>query len=345
MQLNRFIVAAITLLCGGSFLGCSGTSPFGTKPFDAFSTSNGFDSPNRQPYGQLAEAFPQHNVAGPSGSQMPVQPPQANAGSGWLASLRSTGDAVADAFTIKPQTIPAPDPTSLATRPGDVGGALNYHAAKMYENEGSTANAMALYQKSLQMTPNDVRAMIGYGRLLDREGNFREAERLYQRALELEPGNAVALNDLGMIYARQGMFDAATASLSQAVQLQPANLRYRNNIAIALIDAGQPEQAFGHLAAVHGEATAHYNLAFLLSRRNRNDQAVAHLQQALTLNPQLAPARQLLDSLAPPMEYAQQVAPQSPQQFSGYPVSGQGSNAGFVPYSPQNPPRRPLPPL
>ncbi|MBI2479294.1 MAG: tetratricopeptide repeat protein [Planctomycetia bacterium] len=332
MQLSRFIVATITVVGGGALIGCSGAGPFGARPMDAFSTSAGFDNPNRQPYDQLAQAFPQQNLVGQGGSQMPPQPPPANGGSDWLASLRSTGASVGDAFTIKPRTIPAVDPTSLANRPGDVGGALKYHAAKVYEADGNIAGAMALYQKSLQMTPNDVLAMIGYGRLLDRTGNFREAERLYLRAIELEPSNVVALNDLGMIYAHQGMLDPALESLSQAVQLQPANQRYRNNIAIVLIDAGRPEQAFGHLAAVHGEATAHYNLAFLLARRNLNDQAVGHLQQALAMNPQLTPARQLLDSLAVPTGYAQQTRPQPPSNVSGYPVSGFPANTHFAPY-------------
>ena len=343
MQLSRFIVAATTLICGGTLIGCSGAGPFATQPMDAFSTSGGFDNPNRQPYDQLAQAFPQHNIVGQAGSQMPPQPPPANTESGWLTSLRSTGDKVTDAFTIKPKTIPAVDPTSLANRPGDVGGALNYHAAKVYEADGNVAGAMALYQKSLQMTPNDPLAMIGYARLLDRTGNFREAERLYLRAIELEPNNVVALNDLGMIYARQGMLDAALASLSQAVQLQPSNQRYRNNIAIVLIDAGRTDQAFAQLAAVHGDATAHYNVAFLLTRRNMNDQAVGHLQQALAMNPQFAPARQLLDSLAAPAGYAQQAAPPS-RDVSGYPVTGPSINPNFVPFSSQSP-RRPLPPL
>lgn len=345
MQLSRFIVAAITVICGGALVGCSGMNPFATQPMDAFSTSNGFDNPNRRPYDQLAQAFPQQNIAGQSGSQMPPQPPPASTGSGWLASLRSSGAAVGDAFSIKPQTIPAVDPTSLANRPGDVGGALNYHAAKVYEADGNIAGAMALYQKSLQMTPNDTLAMIGYARLLDRTGNFRESERLYLQVIELEPKNVVAMNDLGMIYARQGMLDSALAALSQAVQLQPSNQRYRNNIAIVLIDAGRPDEAFGQLAAVHGEATAHYNLAFLLTRRNMNDQAVGHLQQALAMNPQLTPARQLLGSLAAPPGYAQQMSPQPVRDVSGYPVSAPSASANFVPYSSQNPPRRPLPPI
>ena len=340
MQPSRIIVAAIVLACGAAFVGCSGTSPFESQPMDAFSTTQGFDNPNRQPYDQLAQAFQQQNVVGPGGSGMPVQPEQSNSESAWWAQLRNTGGALSEALTITPQTIPAPDPTSLANRPGDVGGALNYHAAKVYETDGNIVGAMALYQKSLQMTPNDVRAMIGYARLLDREGNFREAERLYHRALEIEPTNVVALNDLGMIYARQRMFEEALEPISQAVQLQPTNQRYRNNIAIVLIDAGRPDEAFGHLDAVHGEATAHYNLGYLLARRNMNDQAVGHLRQALTMNPQLTPARQLLDSLATSVGNFQQAEPQPSGHLIGYP-----QDAAFAPELPQHQSLRPLPPL
>ena len=307
---------------------------------DAFSTTRGFDDPNRQPYDQLAQAFPQQNVVGPGGAEMPVQATQSDSENAWWASLQKTGGAITEAFTITPQTIPAPDPTSLANRPGDVGGALNYHAAKVYESDGNIAGAMALYQKSLQMTPNDVRAMIGYARLLDSEGNFLEAEKLYHRALEIEPTNAVTLNDLGMIYARQGMYEHALERISQAIQLQPANQRYRNNIAIALIDAGRFDEAFEHLAVVHGAATAHYNLGYLLSRRNMIDQAVGHLQHALTMNPQLTPARQLLSDLARSSGYRQPAdAPRASNEF-GYPTT-----AALVPESRQNQSLRPLPPL
>lgn len=340
MQLSRFVVTVIALVLGNALLGCSGTNPFASQPTDAFSTARGFDDPNRQPYDQLAQAFPQHDVAEAVGSRMPVQPSQPNAENAWLASLRNTRGAISEALTITPQTIPAPDATSLSNQPGDVGGALNYHAAKVYEAQGNSAGAMALYQKTLQMAPNDVRAMIGYARILDREGNFREAERLYQQALGIEPTNAVALNDLGMIYARQRMFDKALQALHQAVELQPTSQRYRNNIAIVLIDAGRPDEAFGHLAAVHGEATTHYNLGFLLARRNMHAAAIWHLQKSLALNPQATPARQLIDSLADAGGHASQTA--APPSFN---VSGTPTSATLLPRSPQGSSQRPLPPL
>ncbi|MBC8355509.1 MAG: tetratricopeptide repeat protein [Planctomycetes bacterium] len=340
MQLSQAIATTLAIAYGCAFVGCAGPSPFDTQPMDAFSTAAGFDAPDRQPYDQLAQAFQQQNTLGPSGSRMPVQTPHPNAASGWMSSWQNAGDAVSRAFTITPATTPAADPTSLANQPGDVGGQLNYHAAKVYETQGNVAGAMELYQKSLNMSPNDVRSMIGYARLLDRHGNFREAERYYLRAVELEPNNVVALNDLGMIYARQGMYDEALTPLNQAVLLQPANQRYCNNIAIVLLDADRTDEAFSHLAAVHGDATAHYNLGYLMSRRNRNSEAAGHLQQALAMNPRLTPARQLLDSLAAPAGYVQQGLPPVSRPVYGYPTD---ANFTIVPH--QTPTARPLPPL
>ena len=82
-------MAAITVIGGGALIGCSGTSPFATpfaaQPLDAFSTSGGFDDPNRQPYDQLAQAFPQHSLGGHGGTQMPQQTPSSSIAGGWLA--------------------------------------------------------------------------------------------------------------------------------------------------------------------------------------------------------------------------------------------------------------------
>ncbi len=344
MQVSRFMVmnfaaTALTIVCISALVGCSSTTPFSMQPMDAFSTNGGFDNPDRQPYDQLAQAFPQQNVVGPSSSQMPAQPQQSSQ-SGWLASLRNGGDAISNAFTIKPRTISAGDPTSLSGSSPNAGGALNYHAAKIYESQGNSAGAMALYQKTLQMSPNDTRAIISYARLLDREGNFREAERQYQRALEVDPSSVVALNDMGMVYARQGMYDQSLAALGQAVRLQPTNQRYRNNIASVLVDAGRVDEAQSQLSEVYGQATAHYNVGYLLAKRNQNDQAAWHLQQALTMNPQLASAGQLLESLSPTTGYVQHAAPQPNAQPAGYQSGG-----NFIPAGNRTPPARPLPPL
>lgn len=285
---RRFAFAALTAVLSG----CAGGSPFGGGPSDAFSTANGFDDPNRAPYSQLAQAFPEQDVAGP-GSQLVSRRQKP----GVIGSMQRMARSFTDAVTPEPHVIPPDDPTSLASPDPDVTAQLNYHAARVYESQNRIPGAIALYQKSLRADPNATRTLIGYARLLDRQGNFGEAENLYRRALQVEPTNTVALNDLGMMNARQGRLAQAVEVVGAAVQLQPMNQRYRNNMATVLIDSGRVDEAFGHLAAVHGEASAHYNLGVLLSQRQMNAEAIHHVNQALTLNPHLQPARSLAEQL------------------------------------------------
>ncbi|MBP89677.1 MAG: hypothetical protein CMJ64_23710 [Planctomycetaceae bacterium] len=324
-------------LLSTALAGCAGGSPFGPAPNDAFSTANGFDDSSREPYSQLAQAFPQQKVVTPNSSVAPPSNRVQASGNQFLTSMHKMAGSFTDAITPNTRVIPASDPTSLSGPHHAAGADLNYHAARVYESQGKTKSAAGLYEKSLQMAPDQASTLVAYARLLDREGNFGKAESLYHRAIAVEPANTVALNDLGMMYARQGRLSDAAANVSRAIQLQPMNQRYRNNMAIVLIDAEHFEEAFNNLAAVHGEANAHYNLAFLLLQRKMHAEAAYHLNQALALNPQLEPARQLAHS-APP-------TPLSTQQY--LPVSAPPGESGNHPAQTGMPvlQTRPLPPL
>jgi Flp pilus assembly protein TadD len=302
-------------LCCTVLGGCSGSRD------DELSA--GFDNPNRQPYSQLAQAFPQQSAIPHAAAQLSGNQDQAG-GHNWMASMRGATSAVTDAFRISPQVTPPSDPTSLSNGPNVVGAELHFHAARVYESKNNIPAAVEHYQSALALEPNDVLSLIGYARLLDREEQFQEAEQLYLQATQLQPGNPIVLNDLAMMYARQERLNDAIPALHQAVQLQPTNQRYRNNIAILLVDAGATDEAFAHLATVHGEPKAHYNLAYLLSRRQQPEQAVYHLQQALILNPHLEPARQLLARLSGPVNEISRVPPNTHQLGTPLPRPNRG---------------------
>lgn len=331
-MVDRLLKALRLAMAGGcvALAGCAGNSPFDRGPSDAFATANGFDDPNRRPYDQLAQAFPQENVQAPGAT--PGQP----SGNRFIGSMQRLASSFGDAVTPEPQVHPAEDPTSLTSGNQNAGADLNYHAARVYESRNKPHEAAALYEKSLHMDPNHVRTLIAYARLLDREGSFARAETLYRHAIEVQPGNPVAVNDLGMMYARQGMFQPAIESIGRAIEQQPTNQRYRNNIAIVLLDAGRIDEAFSHLATVHGEANAHYNLAFLLSQRQMQAEAIQHLDRALVLSPQHDAARQLAQQLAPVQQ------PESPTGQQYIPVSAPLPN-GTLPIGSNRTP--PLPPL
>jgi superkiller protein 3 len=172
---------------------------------------------------------------------------------------------------------------------------LHYHAAKVFESNNSLEVAARHYQDAIAKAPQDARLHTAYARLLDRAGRFTDAEAEYRKAIELNPKDASALNDLAMCNNRQQRWDAAVSLLQQAIQKDPGNPLYRNNLALVLIDAGRPVDAFNQMASVHGEAGAHYNLGYMLLDRGKRQEAEQHFARALELNPQLAQARQMLE--------------------------------------------------
>ena len=171
--------------------------------------------------------------------------------------------------------------------------------ARLHEHRGETGKAAEFYRQVLAVAPEQLTALIGYGRLLDRENKFAEAATYYQRATQAHPDNPSAFNDLGLCLARQGNLKSSIKTLSRAVELRPRSELYRNNIAAVLVENNQPDHGMEHLAEVHGEAIAHYNIAYLLQKRGQMELAKDHFTLALKCDPSLEPARQMLTRMEP----------------------------------------------
>ena len=71
------------------------------------------------------------------------------------------------------------------------------------------------------------------------------------------------------------------------------NPLYRTSLARLQVDAGQRDEAVQNLAAVYGEAMAHFQVCVLLNERREPELARQHLRQSLALNPNLPPAREM----------------------------------------------------
>jgi Tfp pilus assembly protein PilF len=196
----------------------------------------------------------------------------------------------------KPATVPTDDPVSLqskATPKVEVYVAF----ARLFEERGDLPEAEEQYKKGLQLSPQDLHALLGYARLKDLLGQREEALKLYQKALKAHPKDASVYNDLAIHYFRLRMFRQSLAMLEHAIQLQPGDMKYRNNSATLLVEMRMPQEAFTQLLAVHDEAAAHYNLGFLMVKNGQTQQAAQQFALALQVNPSLVAARQWLDRL------------------------------------------------
>lgn len=295
---KRQLAAAVIFAVGAGLVGCR--SPQGGLAFwnSKQDTSIARAAPNvdQQKYEGLSKEFvssgrPMGQIAKGStalGGQ-PTPPPKGISGM-W----HRTTAAVGGMFAAKPQIEPATDATRLDAPSKKVGPDMYVAVARLMEQQSKFPEAEAQYEMALKKAPNDQNALIGLARLHDRQGQSAKAVALYERAVKAHPKSALVHNDVGLCFARQKQLDRSLQSLNKAVELQPENARYRNNLATVLVEAGRTSEALQHLSRNGSQAVAHYNVGFLLYKRGQQGEAVQHLQQAIALDPELTPAREML---------------------------------------------------
>jgi tetratricopeptide (TPR) repeat protein len=206
----------------------------------------------------------------------------------------STTTAVSSLLGTAPKS---KDATSLSSKPGKLDADIYLRAAHFAEQGGKFTEAEAKYQQALKVEPKNVDAILGLARLHNQQGNSQQAIATYQQAIKLHPKNAKVYNDFGLCYGQRRELAPAQQMLQKAVELEPGKTNYRMNLAVVLVDMGRPADAFQSIAAVQPPGVAHYNLACLLEERGQHDQAADQLHQALTKDPSLTPARELLAQL------------------------------------------------
>jgi tetratricopeptide (TPR) repeat protein len=78
-------------------------------------------------------------------------------------------------------------------------------------------------------------------------GNTAEAVQSWEKCLALNPGYVYAYSGMGSVAAKKGDYAKATALFRKALELDPASSETQIQLAMTLIDAGQPEEAISVL--------------------------------------------------------------------------------------------------
>ena len=275
--MRKFWIA--NCLVGAMAVGCAGTSGPGMSGGIATSNTPG-------PMG----------VAGPMGIAPEIQQ------TSWTDKVTTslTNNPVTGLFKDNPQAPPAPPSESIFAKKKQPTPELHVSLAQLSHRQGNLAQARQHYQKALEMDPKNLDALLGAARMEDREGRLDVALMLYTRAADAHPKSATAQNDLALCYARRGDLATAHRMLEQSVRLEPRKALYRNNAAKVLVEMNQVQPAMVHLAAVHTPAVANYNMAILLNDRGRGAEAVPFLAHAVSLDPTMQPAHEMLAHLTAP---------------------------------------------
>jgi len=220
----------------------------------------------------------------------------ASSGGSVSESIKGGMKKLSDMFSPRTTVVPADDPTSLST-PAKPSPELYVSMGLLLEQQSRFAEAEQRYQQALKLNSNHLGALVAMARLKDRQKRFDDAVRLYEQAAKAHPNQSVVFNDLGLCHARRGRLREAVAQMERAVQLKPDEVRYRNNLATVLVELGDVDRAFVHLQAVHGEATALYNLGYLMYKKGQTRAAAVLFAKALEKEPGMAEARDWLERL------------------------------------------------
>jgi tetratricopeptide (TPR) repeat protein/WD40 repeat protein len=150
------------------------------------------------------------------------------------------------------------------------------------ERQGLGEEAVEMYRKSLELDPESATAHYNLAANLARSGQFPEAEAHFRAALKTAPSSR-AYAGLGVVLWQQGRADEAIASMKNAIKAEPNNAAAYHQLGTMLVQQGKLEEAaFTYRALVRKQpsATAHRELAEVLSRLGRTDEARKQLGMA-----------------------------------------------------------------
>ncbi len=157
------------------------------------------------------------------------------------------------------------------------------------------------YRTALRLDPGFVPGLVNLADLERLRGRDAQGTELLRRALSLEPDNADARHALGLALVRSRDLTGALAEFQRAAALAPDNARYTYVYAIALNSTGAGEEAIQLLEQVHRRHPTNRDalvaLATLLRDAGRMNDAIAHAQALLVLEPANPEYRTLLTDL------------------------------------------------
>jgi tetratricopeptide (TPR) repeat protein len=150
-------------------------------------------------------------------------------------------------------------------------------------------NSESLWTHALTCTSDNFIGHNNLGSALLKIGSVDEAIAQYQKALQIKPDFAEAHNNLGNALLKMGNVDEAIAQYQKALQIKPDSAEAHNNLGTALIHKGSVDEAIVHyqkaLQIKSDSAAVRNNLDKALLQKRKVDEAITHYQKALQIKP------------------------------------------------------------
>jgi tetratricopeptide (TPR) repeat protein len=110
---------------------------------------------------------------------------------------------------------------SNCLQPDPISASGLYEQAELYRSKGNWEEAIALYQKTIELDPNFSWAYHQLGDIFSRQNKWTEAIVVYGQAIALNPNFSWSYHNLGMALIQQKQWDQAILAYSKAIKLNP----------------------------------------------------------------------------------------------------------------------------
>jgi tetratricopeptide (TPR) repeat protein len=192
--------------------------------------------------------------------------------------------------------------TLRATYPDTLANSWN-NLGLLAAREGHTDEAVAYFQKALQLSPDHSIALINLGSAYRQTKRWEDARKIYEHALAVNPNNADANYGIGMVYAQNENTGEAFNSLQKALKLRPAYPEALNNLGILYLRTQRRDQAVASFEECIRVAPsfdqAYLNLARIYAIEGTTEKARAVLLALLQQHPDHPQAQQMMKQLQP----------------------------------------------
>jgi len=152
---------------------------------------------------------------------------------------------------------------------------------------GKYEQAVAEFQKALQLEPTSDAAYSGLAAAYERLGKPEEAEKNYRQAIAQRPNYVAGYNWLGAFFLRHGRYPEAAQMFSQVVSLAPDSFVGHSNLGITYLLEGKYAEAIPLLErsiAIRPTAQARSNLATAYFQQRRYSDAARIYELAVKLD-------------------------------------------------------------
>jgi len=163
-----------------------------------------------------------------------------------------------------------------------------FHLGNMHRARGDKDGAVGYYRRAVAAKSDLVDAHANLGLLLFDIGHSNESVKHLEQAHRLRPKDPSILVNLGVARTRISSFQAAEA-FRRALEIEPGNVDATLNLARVLSKAGRSDEAIEYYEAAlarNPDSTAlRMALANSLAEASRLDEAVRHYEAIIAANP------------------------------------------------------------